>query len=63
HDAVHVIATDAHDTEHRPPVLSTGRDAVARIAGADVARALVEENPAAIVAGEALPYLPAPASR
>ena len=62
-DAVHVIATDAHDTEHRPPVLSTGRDAVAKIVGMDVARALVEDNPAAIVAGEALPYLPTPVSR
>jgi protein-tyrosine phosphatase len=62
HDAVHVIASDAHDTEHRPPVLSPGREAVAKIAGDDVARALVEGNPAAIVAGEALPYLPTPAS-
>jgi protein-tyrosine phosphatase len=63
HDAVHVLATDAHDTEHRPPVLSAGRDAVAKIVGLDVARALVEDNPAAIVAGEALPYLPTPVSR
>ena len=62
HDAVHVLATDAHDTEHRPPVLSAGRDAVAKIVGEDVARALVEGNPAAIVAGEALPYLPTPVS-
>lgn len=57
-----VIASDAHDTEHRqcsPP----GRDAVAKIVGTDIARALVEDNPAAIVAGEALPYLPAPVSR
>jgi len=60
---VHVIATDAHDTEHRPPVLSAGREAVAKIAGPDIARALVEDNPAAIVAGEGLPYLPAPLSR
>ena len=59
----HVLATDAHDTEHRPPVLSAGRDAVAKIVGLDVARALVEDNPAAIVAGEALPYLPTPVSR
>jgi protein-tyrosine phosphatase len=29
HDTVHIIATDAHDTQHRPPVLSAGRDAVA----------------------------------
>ena len=63
HDAVHVIATDAHDTQHRPPVLSAGREAIAKIAGKDIARALVEDNPAAIVAGEALPYLPTPTTR
>jgi protein-tyrosine phosphatase len=62
-EAVHVIATDAHSTHHRPPVLSAGREAVAKIAGSDVARALTGDNPAAIVAGEALPYLPIPASR
>jgi protein-tyrosine phosphatase len=63
HDAVHVLATDAHDTEHRPPVLSAGREAVAKIVGQDIARALVEDNPAAIVAGQAVPYLPAPQLR
>ena len=59
HDAVHVLATDAHDTVHRPPVLSAGRDAAARICGQDVARALVDDNPRAIVSGEAVPYFPA----
>jgi len=44
-------------------VLSAGRDAVAKIVGTDIAQALVEDNPAAIVAGVALPYLPAPVSR
>lgn len=63
HDAVHVIATDAHDTEQRPPVLSAAREAIAKIVGQDIARALVEDNPAAIVAGVALPYLPAPQVR
>jgi hypothetical protein len=43
-------------------VLSPGREAVAKIAGHDIGRALVEDNPAAIVAGESLPYLPTPAS-
>jgi protein-tyrosine phosphatase len=62
HDAVHVIATDAHDTERRPPLLSGGREAVAKLVGADIARVLVEDNPAAIFAGDALPYLPAPTS-
>lgn len=61
HDAVHVLASDAHGTDRRPPVLSAGRDAAARIVGGDVARALVDHNPSAIVAGQPLPYLPKPA--
>jgi len=62
-EAVHVLASDAHDTQHRPPVLSAGREAVARLAGAEVARMLVEDNPGAIMAGEPLPYFPRPLSR
>ncbi len=58
--AVHVIATDAHDTRRRPPLLSAARDRVADWAGEDVARALVETNPGAIVSDEKLPYFPAP---
>ena len=59
-DAVHFLATDAHDTKRRPPVLSDGRDEVAELCGADVARALVEENPGAVVRGQVLPYFPQP---
>jgi protein-tyrosine phosphatase len=59
-DAVHVLATDAHDTEKRIPILSTARDAAAEIAGQDVADALVESNPAAIVHSQPLPYFPRP---
>jgi protein-tyrosine phosphatase len=58
HDAVHVLATDAHDTCHRPPLLSAGRDAVARLRGSAVAEALVQENPQAIILGKELPYCP-----
>ena len=32
HDSVHVLATDAHDTEKRVPVLSTAREAAAESA-------------------------------
>ena len=60
HDAVHVLATDAHDTEKRVPVLSTARDAVAEIYGNEVAEALVEGNPRAIVDSQPLPYFPRP---
>ena len=60
HEAVHVLASDAHDPVHRPPVLSAGREAAARICGQDVARALVDDNPRAIVNGEPIPYQPQP---
>ena len=60
HDAVHVLATDAHDTEKRTPVLSKARDAVAEIYGAEVAEALVETNPASHHPLPASPYFPKP---
>lgn len=59
-DAVHVLASDAHDLRHRPPILSAGREAAAALCGADVARALVEDNPRAIVSNQPLPYFPEP---
>lgn len=60
HQAVHVLATDAHDLEKRVPVLSTSRDAAAEICGEDIADALVEANPAAVLANQPLPYFPRP---
>jgi protein-tyrosine phosphatase len=58
--SVHVLATDAHDTAKRVPVLSTARDAAAVICGEAVADALVEANPRAIVSAQPLPYFPQP---
>lgn len=58
--AVHVLATDAHDLEKRVPILSTARDAAAQICGDDIAEALVETNPQAIVDNQGLPYFPRP---
>jgi protein-tyrosine phosphatase len=58
HQAVHVISTDAHDIERRPPVLSTARDVVAELFGDEIARNLVLHNPEAIVRGRPLPYFP-----
>ena len=55
HGKVHVLATDAHDDINRSPILSQARDAVSKRFGPDVARALVLDNPAAIVAGQPLP--------
>jgi protein-tyrosine phosphatase len=60
HQAVHVLATDAHDTVKRVPILSTAREAVSEICGEEIARAMVEENPRAIIANQTLPYFPRP---
>jgi protein-tyrosine phosphatase len=52
HNCVHFLATDTHRPERRPPVLSKGRDAAARIIGSERARKLVYDNPLAVVNGE-----------
>ena len=62
HQAVHVLATDAHDLEKRVPILSTSRDAAAEIVGKEIADALVEGNPSAIVSDQPLPYFPRPST-
>jgi protein-tyrosine phosphatase len=61
HEAVHMIASDAHDMKYRTPILSAARDAAAEICGAEIANALVEENPRAVIQGKPLPYSPKPA--
>jgi protein-tyrosine phosphatase len=60
HDAVHVLASDAHDSVYRTPVLSAGRTVAAELCGQDIARALVDDNPLAIISGKPLPYFPEP---
>lgn len=55
--AVHVVATDAHNVDTRPPVLSEARDRVAALAGVETAEALVTHNPSAIVAGQSVGQL------
>ena len=52
--AVHFLATDSHDTVRRPPILSQGRKIVEKEFGADVALALVEGNPAAVLSNKPL---------
>jgi len=50
---VHVIASDAHSSRHRPPILSHAVEAAAYVLGDEkAARAMVTEWPAAILAGE-----------
>lgn len=46
---VHLLATDAHDTRRRPPLLAEARDFVAHRFGADEAKRLVETNPLQIL--------------
>jgi protein-tyrosine phosphatase len=59
-DAVHVIASDAHDPKHRPPILSRAKAAITEMYGAALATALVSDNPLAIISGRPLPYFPQP---
>ena len=60
HNAVHVIASDAHDPKFRPPIMSQARDEVARSFGEEMALNLVQRNPAAVVQGELMPWFPKP---
>ena len=56
-NAVHFLASDAHDNQHRKPILSEARDVVAMRFGADIARTLVLDNPEAIISGRPLPTI------
>ncbi len=57
---VHLIASDAHDAERRPPDLAVGRDCAARRIGAEEARRLVMERPLAILQDAPPSSLPRP---
>lgn len=52
---VDVIASDAHDCKHRPPIMSKARDIVAELISPTVARALVFDNPLLILRNQPLP--------
>ena len=57
----HLLATDAHDTRRRPPLLAEARDAAAVLVGNVDAEHLVVTRPAGIVANappESMPALP-----
>ena len=49
--AIHAVASDAHDTENRPPRLSPARTRVVRLAGEPAADLLFDVNPGLIVSG------------
>jgi protein-tyrosine phosphatase len=59
YNLVHIIASDAHSADRRPPKLSKAVRAASQIIGPDSARCLVEDYPAAIVAGKPF-YAPEP---
>jgi protein-tyrosine phosphatase len=52
---VHFIASDAHDTQHRPPLLSEARRVVKGRFGEEIARVLFLTNPMCVVGGSSLP--------
>jgi protein-tyrosine phosphatase len=51
---VHVVASDAHDPERRPPILSRAFEAVSRRWGLDLAERLFRDNPRRILADEVI---------
>ena len=59
-DAGHVLASDAHDVKHRVPALSAARERVAKLCGHEVAHALVDDNPRAVISDKPLPFYPDP---
>jgi protein-tyrosine phosphatase len=59
---VHLLATDAHDTERRPPNLSRGRDLAAARVGAEEAEHLVLTRPQGVITNDLPANLPMPAS-
>jgi protein-tyrosine phosphatase len=57
---VHILATDAHGTGSRAPLLAEGRDAAEKWVGKEEARRLIEERPRCILHSLAPTHAPAP---
>lgn len=57
---VHLIASDAHDAERRPPDLAAGRDLVAKRVGNEEAQRLVLTRPMGILKDEPPSSVPGP---
>jgi len=51
-DAVYAVASDAHDTRFRPPILSPAYERVRNLTNNAVAQALFIDNPGAIISTE-----------
>jgi protein-tyrosine phosphatase len=60
HNLVHFLATDAHDTKHRPPLLSPCYERVQAKHGRETADRLLIKNPEAVINDLPLPPGPEP---
>lgn len=49
---VHAVASDAHDTRKRPPILSIAHEIISRKIGNEIAERLFTHNPLKIIRGE-----------
>ena len=58
---IHIIASDAHSPDRRPPILSAGVKAAEKIVGIEEARKMVTEYPKALIEGRR-PDVPEPLS-
>lgn len=56
----HLLATDAHHPQRRPPLLAEGREAAAALVGAEHATHMVHTRPAMILADTGPEFAPAP---
>jgi protein-tyrosine phosphatase len=57
---VHLLASDAHDAQRRPPNLAEGREIVAKRVGAEEAQRLVLTRPMGILKDQTPSSLPGP---
>jgi protein-tyrosine phosphatase len=59
---VHIVASDAHSVDRRPPRMAAARRWVRRGWGKSAELGLFEENPRALIASDRLPWTAAPAA-
>lgn len=57
---VHFIASDCHNSSTIPPILSPAVELATEIIGPSEARALVVDNPQAVLENRMVPYVPTP---
>ena len=51
HNLIHIVASDAHDTKYRPPLLGEAHEYVSKMCGAARGEMLFVTNPGAVIAG------------